>query len=194
MLLPKMPLGAIVELICAAEGAGAWTLALIMAEQVSRGSKALVIADIKGTFYPPAVKQLGLDLNRLIVIHPRKSEDLFAALDQSLRCPAVGAVVTWCDSLSAINYRRLQLAAEAGGGLGFFIRPGKAVRAPSFAFLRLLVAPVPAADSARRSQIDVLRCRRGKAGQSLILEIDNETGYVRLLPSVAPAMPVARAE
>jgi protein ImuA len=195
-LLPErqLPPGAVVELLSSADGAGAWTLALLMAKHGCQERKTLVIADVQGSFYPPAAKRLGLDLDRLIVVRLRTRRDLCAALGQSLRCPAVGAVISWCDPLPAVDYRRLQLAAEEGGGLGFFIRPGKAVRAPSFAWWRLMVAPIPATDACRRLQVDVLRCRGGKAGSSLILEIDDETGHVRLPAPVASATPMARAE
>ncbi len=189
-----LPAGAIVELLSAADGAGAWTLALLMARQAYQEHKVLVIADAERNFYPPAAKRLGLDFERLMVVHPCTSQDLLAALDQSLRCPAVGAVVSWCDPLPTVNYRRLQLAAEAGGGTGFFLRPGKAARSPSFAFLRLLISPVPVIDSARRLHVDVLRCRRGKTASSLILEIDDETGDVRLPAPLAAATTVARAQ
>jgi hypothetical protein len=163
-----------------------------MARQVYQEQRVLVIADTQKNFYPPAAKRLGLDLDRCMVIHPQTRRDLCAAMDQSLRCPAVGAVIGWCDPLPAVEYRRLQLAAEAGGGIGFFLRPGKAMRAESFAFLRLLIAPVPTVDACRRLQIDVLRCRGSKADASLILEIDDETGHVRLPAPLAPATPVAR--
>ena len=82
-------------------------------------------------------------------------------------------------------------AAEAGGGVGFLLRPPGALRAPSFANLRLRIAPLAATDAARRLRVEVVRCRGGKDGQIMTLEIGNEKSAVRLLPEVAS--PAARA-
>jgi protein ImuA len=194
-LLPPRGLapGSLVELL-SGEGTGAVTLALLMARQACHESKVLVIGDLKRTFYPPGAKRLGLDLERLIVVRPQTRQDLYAALDQSLRCPAVGAVVSWCDELPGRTGRRLQLAAETGGGLGFFIRPMRDRSAPSFASLRLLIMPVPSPDRSRRLQVDVLRCQGGKTGASTILEIHDAAGHVCLSAAVASATAMARAD
>jgi hypothetical protein len=181
----------LVELLSAAEGAGAATLAFLMAGHVCGEWKTLVVIDGLGAFYPPAAK--GLNLERTIVVRPRNRRDLLLATNQSLRCPAVGAVVGWCEQLRTLDARRLQLAAEAGSGVGFLLRPATARNEPSFAPLRLLVSPLASAETKRRLQIDVVRCRGDKGGQSLLLEVDHETGAVRVLPAVASAAAAARA-
>ena len=60
---------------------------------------------------------------------------------------------------------------------------------PSFAAVRLVVAPVVSTERNRRLRIDVARCQGGKAGQSLVVEIDDEapgdTDPVRALPGLA---------
>jgi len=45
--------------------------------------------------------------------------------------------------LSWLEARRLQLAAEQGGGLGLLIRPEAVRHQPSWADVRLLVEPLP---------------------------------------------------
>src|SRR5262249_23569223 len=132
------------------------------------------------------------DLERLIVLRTSKPRDLYAGIEQSLRCTAVGAVVAWFDRLSSVDGRRLQLAAEAGGGIGFFLRPASASRAPSFATLRLSISPAASLAEGRRITMEIVRCRSGKAGQSVLLEIDDETGHVHVLPEMAVATPVLR--
>jgi hypothetical protein len=188
-----LPSGSLVEFLSAADGSGAWTLALLMANQACGERKALVVADVQRGLYPPAVVRLGLNLDRLIVVHPKTQRELCTAAEQSLRCAAVGAVVGWCYQLPAPDYRRLQLAAEAGGGVGFFLQPARALRAPSFASLRLLVAPEPAGEPARRLKVEVVRCRSGEVGRFVILEVDGETGDVRLPAAVVPPAADARA-
>jgi protein ImuA len=189
--LPKggLPVGSLVELLSAREGSGAWTLALLMAREACAEHKALVVTDFEGSFYPPAAARYGINLERLIVVRPTRRRDAAIVAEQSLRCPAVGAAVGWYDELRTLDVRRLQLAAETGGGLGFLLRPAGALRVPSFAALRLLVTPVAA--PTRSLRLDVVRCRGGRSGKSVFLEIDDETGDVRLAPAVAA--PAARS-
>src|SRR5262249_5665817 len=98
-LLPEKRLsgGSLVELLSAAEGSGAWTLTFFLAKHACDEGKALVVADSQRCFYPPAAARLGIDLNRLIVLRPTKPRDLYAGVEQSLRCAAVGAVVAGFD-------------------------------------------------------------------------------------------------
>lgn len=215
--------GSLVELLSSADGAGAWTLALLMARQAAGERKRLVVVDGTGSFYPPAAARWGLDVSRVIVVRPRTARDACAAVNLSLRCSAIGAVIARCDRLNSLEFRSLQLAAEAGGGIGFLLRsvgqvskpvgqvskpakplaveqvsqpaitPGRLGNLPhGFAAVRLLITPVASADKARRLQIDVLRCRGGKNGQSIIVEIDSETGAVRLPAPLAAAAAGAR--
>ena len=46
--------GSLMELLSAAEGSGAWTLAFFMAKHACEGGKALIVADSQRCFYPPA--------------------------------------------------------------------------------------------------------------------------------------------
>jgi protein ImuA len=180
-----LPAGALVEVLAAAAGAGAWTLALLLAERACGAHKALVVADPRGWFYPPAASKLGVDLEQCIVVRPASARDAVAAFRQALACAAVGAALGWFDQLSSSEGRQLQLAAEAGGGMGLLVRPAAALRNPSFAGLRLLVRPAPAPDFPRRVGVEVVRCRGAAGGQSLVLEIDDETGSMRVPPGVA---------
>jgi protein ImuA len=220
-LTGSLPAGSMIELLSKAAGAGAWTLGLLLARQAcERGcgsdSRPLVVVDVGRCFYLPAAVKLGVELARTIVIRPRTWKDAFVAIDQSLRCPAVGAVIGRCDLLRTADCRRLQLAAEAGGGLGLLLRRADALRMPSFAALRLQVNPYPRGQGSgvrgqqravgnsltpdpwpltparRRIQVDVVRYRGGKEGQSVVLEIDDETGHVRLSTPVADPAAAAR--
>jgi protein ImuA len=193
-LLPEegLPPGSLVELLSDTDGAGVWTLSLLMGWHACGGRRTLVVADPERCFYPPAATKLGIDLPRTLIIRPRTWPDTYVALEQSLRCSAVGAVIGRCDRLRFADCRRLQLAAEAGGGLGLLLRPEETRGAPSFAALRLGVTPVGPAARARHVRIDVLRCRGTAAGRSVILEIDHETGHVRVPAKVAAAAAVAR--
>ena len=115
--------------------------------------------------------------------------------DQALRCPAVAATVAWPERLDGRTFRRLQLAAEAGGGLGLLLRPSRARDEPSWAEIRLRVEPLPAAgpEAGRRLRVEVLRCRGQAEGQRVELEIDDATRIVHLAPAVETAQDRRRA-
>jgi protein ImuA len=184
--------GALVELLPTAEGSGAWTLALWLAQRACGAHQTLVVADPHGCFYSPAAAKLGVDLERCIVARPAAPEEVALVLRQALDCPAVGAALGWLDALRPSEGRRLQLAAEAGGGVGLLLRPPAARHAAAAAALRLRVRPVASCAWPRRVRIEVVRVRGGKGGQSLVLEIDDETGDVRVPAGLAAATPGAR--
>ncbi len=191
--------GSLVELISATDGAGAWTLGLVLARQACGGGRQmLVIDDAKGRggFYPPAAARLGLDLRRCLVVRPPDWRDAYAAMSESLRCVGVGAVIGWAERLRTADARRLQLAADRGGGVGFLVRPAAAARWPACAPLRLRVTPLRSARAVRRLHVEVLRCRGRSGGQVTTLEVHDGTGHVCVPAGVAAAAavwPAARA-
>jgi protein ImuA len=196
-LLPGRGLcrGTIIEWISAGEGAGAGTLALLAAREACRGGGTLLAVNSRREFYPPAAARLGIDLERLVVVHPTTPADEHWALDQALRCPAVAVVLAWPAPLDALMFRRLQLATEEGGGLGLFVRSTAARNAPSWADVRLGVEPLPVQSGKkdrRRLRISLLRCRGGNMGRSVDVEFDDETCSVHLAARLAAAMPEGR--
>lgn len=98
--------------------------------------------DTEGDFYPPAAAQLGLPLERLLVIRTRRTADALWVCEQALRCQALAAVVLPIRTLDAYVSRRLQLAAEVGGGLGFILRR-ETRGGQTFAATRLRLDPLP---------------------------------------------------
>src|SRR5262245_18838665 len=89
----RLPAGALVELLQTAEGAGAWTVALVLARQACGDDKVLLVADPQRCLYPPAATKLGIDLERTIVVRPKAPASALIAAVQGLRCAAIGAVV-----------------------------------------------------------------------------------------------------
>lgn len=71
--------------------------------------------------YPPGLVQLGLDPARIVLVRLARAEDLLHAAHEGLR--AGWQVVLELDKpLGLIQARRLQLAAEEGGGIGLVTR------------------------------------------------------------------------
>ncbi len=129
--------GMLVEWLAELPGCGAATLGLLAAREACRAGGMLVVLDRAQAFYPPAAVGWGVDPARLIVVRPRTARDEIWAAVQSLRSPVVAAVWTMIDRLDSRNFRRLQLAAEAGRTLGVLVRSASARGQPSWADVRL---------------------------------------------------------
>jgi hypothetical protein len=209
-LLPAAGLrrGTLVEWLAPGAGSGAATLALIAAREACRQGGVLAVLDAERWFYPPAAAALDVDLERLLIVRPPRRCDDAWALDQLLRSRALGAVLAWPGDWDEHIFRRLQLAAEAGEGLGFLLRPSSVRSQPSWAELRLLALPRAAPPLAarplfqlppgrrvgRRWQLEILRIRGANAGAMVEVELDERTGTlhetrqadsVHLAPAVA---------
>ncbi len=162
-LLPGggLSIGSTIEILSDGEGSGAYSLALRLARSALSRQPTWAVLDTDGAFYPPAAEQGGLNLRNLILVRPHPKDAVWA-FTQLLRSPEVGASFWSTNCKESIAFRRFQLAAERGGGLGFLMRPLDAVRKPCWAALRLRIAAVPGhADKrivtllhARGSQLD----------------------------------------
>lgn len=179
--------GTLVEWLSEGEGTGAATLAMLAAREACSDGGVLVVLDQQRQFYPPAAARLGIDLQQMIIVQAISTADNLWAMDQALRCPAATAVLGWPEKLDGRTFRRLQLAAEQGHGLGLLLRPKSVEHEPSWAEIRLLVEPLPAegAQGWRRLRIALLRSRGQACGASVEVEVDDETCIVRLAARLA---------
>ncbi|GAB3242784.1 translesion DNA synthesis-associated protein ImuA [Chitinimonas naiadis] len=137
------PQAAVSEIIPSRAGCGELRMLLpALAKLTQAGQKVLLIAP-PHIPYAPAWQAAGVDMRHLTWIATENEHDAQWAMEQALREPACGAVVGWFkQSLSDRNCRRLQLAAETGGGCGFVLREGKAEALSSPFSLRLAVESV----------------------------------------------------
>jgi protein ImuA len=186
--------GGLTEWLGEGAGSGAMTLALLSLASILQGGGALVVIDPSGEFYPPAASGLGIDLNQTVLVRPARAADVLWAWEQILQCPGVTVALGVLETLPDRAFRRLQLAVERGGGIGFLIRPAEARRHPSWAEVRLLVRPLPSTcqSSGRRLRLELLQCRGGSSGEAVELEISHETGLVHLASGLASATAPAR--
>jgi protein ImuA len=134
--------GTLIQWISAG-GLGAEYLSLRVAQQACLEGGALVIADPRKEFFPPAAAAMGIDLNHLIVLQTDNEKDLLWGIDQALRCSAVAAVWGWLEVIEERQFRRFQLSAESSGALGLFVQPYRAARQPSWAEVQWLVGMQP---------------------------------------------------
>jgi protein ImuA len=166
------PRGSLIEWLVPGPGSGAGTLALAAAREACRDGPPLVVVDRSGRFYPPAAAALGLDLARVLIVRPRRSDDEAWACDQALRTRGIGAVLAWPDRADARWLRRWQLAVEQSGVIGLFVRPERARGEPCFSAVRLQVQPL-AGHGCRRVQLEIVRGRQGQSGTTMEVEFDH---------------------
>lgn len=135
--------------------------------------------------YPPGLAQIGLDPDRLVLVRLWRAEDLLHAAHEGLRA-AWHVVLEAVKPLDLSAARRLQLAAEAGGRLGFTIASGPAPEGPLLpsAVTRWQIStaegsPWPAPF---RLHLHLLRNRSGLPGQ-WTMEWDHASRSFSLVPT-----------
>jgi protein ImuA len=131
--------------------------------------------------FAPGLSQFGLDHKRLIVARARRDDDRLWTAEEALREPGIGAVVAEVEDADLTETKRLQLAAEASGGIGFLIRRR---RQTSAALTRWLIEPARSMDCRAAWQVTLERCRGAEAGGSWILRWDDASLSFRLVAAL----------
>ena len=153
--------GTLLDWLYASPGNGAGTLALLLAARALETEQVLVVIDPQRQFYPPAAVALGVELRRVVLVHPLTVADTLWTWEQALRSPAVGGVWGALTKLEPRTFRRLQVAAEGGTAIGHLIRPAHVQKQPSWAHTQLLVET----SNGTRQRVTVTRASQGVVGQ-----------------------------
>ncbi len=184
--------GAVHELIWRARSVVPGSFALLLARAAQSVGGAIVWSDPRRELHPPALEAMGIDLRRLVLLRCKNRAEELWTLGECLRCRGVSATVGVVQSLSRIEARRLQLAAERGGGVGIFLRPFSGMANAHYAAAsRWLVQPVPLGKSAggergvQRWSVELLHGHGGRIGEVLLLEVDRETRSMRASAALA---------
>lgn len=171
-------------------GCGADFLSLLVAANACADGGALVIADRHRQFNPPAAAAIGIDLGNVVVIRPpeekspddrRYDAEFFWAIDQALGCSAVAAVWGALNRIGERWFRRFQLSAEASGTMGLFVRPASAIGQPGWSEVCWHVMSQQSQITAAATQqveLTLARCRGGRTGKRIGLQIDTVNGVV----------------
>jgi protein ImuA len=176
--------GTLIEWLGAGEGDGALTLALAVGGRVAvEGRAVAIVGDWQA--YPPAAAALGVPLERTLVVRPPDARTALWVWEQALRCEAIAVTIGRMEGASDAVMRRLQLAIEAGGGLGFLVRPPNCRAETSWAEARLLVKALSSRAEAWRLRVELLRCRGGFGGGTAEVEISHEADDVPLVSELA---------
>lgn len=121
--------------------AGAAMVSLLAAREWITPERPAILLERSPKLFPPALAAAGFDLQSLVEVQTADERDLLWAWEQSLRCPAVSLVWGELPRIAPLAYRRLKLAAEQSGTIGFLIRPQAALKRPTWADGRLKISP-----------------------------------------------------
>jgi protein ImuA len=155
------PAGGLTELLFDEPGCGeirllAPALVRLASEAATSTARELVWIAPPHPPYAPALRGLGLPLERLVWLDPATEADAAWAAEQVLRCGA-GAVLWWSRRALPATLRRLHLAALESGTPLFGLRPLAQRAQSSPAPLRLALEA-----AGRRITVDIFK-RRGPA-------------------------------
>jgi len=148
-------------------GLGAMAIAMRLVREWIADGKYAVVIDRALQLYAPGLAALGIPVERLIVLRPQTEADAIWGMDQALRSGAVGGVVANVRHLDDRAARRLQLAAERGGGVGILLRDAVSARLhPSWAEVQWRVrgAECRAGWETRWFDLELTRAQGGKPG------------------------------
>ncbi len=159
-----LPRAALHEILAAEPGAAAGFAALVLGRA---GGTVLWIAPDPDA-WPPGLARFGLSPAQLVLVRAARAQDALWAMEETLRCPAVGAALLVAGAIDLTAARRLQLAAESGGVLGLLLRPDEDNAAPTAALTRWRIGAAPSDSTSPHAigdpawSLDLLRCRGGR--------------------------------
>jgi cell division inhibitor SulA/protein ImuA len=139
--------------------------------------------------YAPALARHGVELSRVLLVHPagalgaraarsasawtdaarpRTDAQALWAVEQAIRSQASSAALAWIEHADMTALRRLQLGAEAHRCWTVLFRPAAAMSESSPAALRLKLAPVLNRTSRVGARVDIQKCR-GRKPVSIVI-------------------------
>lgn len=93
--------------------------------------------------FAPALKQFGIEPDRIIFVHTSKLKDALWTVEEALKCEAFTAVIGEMPQLGFSESRRLQLAVERSGVTGFLHRNAPLTENSVACTARWKVSPLP---------------------------------------------------
>jgi len=169
--------------------------------RAGRGGNILWIAEDmalseSGAPYGPGLDQFNLAPERLLTVAAAHRRDLLWAMEEALRCRAVGAVIGELrhGALDTVAVRRLSLAAAESGALALLLRAKPAGDA-STAATRWIVGAAPSSLAhgfefgPPRFAAHLVRNRRGPIGSWILEWSDIDERFVLATPALPVAAP-----
>ncbi|MDB5413005.1 MAG: hypothetical protein JWR10_1340 [Rubritepida sp.] len=166
-----LPLAGLHEVLAAEPGAGMGFSALILARaQAALPGRSILWIASEPDAYPPGLASLGLSAASLILVRAARPADALWAAEEGLRSPSIGAALIFGAVPDLTAARRLQLAAETGGGIGLLLRSDDQSPGPTAALTRWRLSARPSPEATPHHlgepgwEIALLRARGGRPG------------------------------
>ncbi|WP_424814028.1 ImuA family protein [Roseococcus sp. YIM B11640] len=166
-----LPLAGMHEVLAADPGAAMGFSALMLARaQAALPGRTILWIAPEPDAYPPGLAQLGLSAASLVLVRAARPADALWAAEEGLRCPAIAAALLFGATPDLTAARRLQLAAETGGGIGLLLRPDDESPGPTAALTRWRISARAASNATPHHlgdpawEIALLRARGGRPG------------------------------
>src|ERR1700712_3184603 len=167
------PMGAMHEFISPGTESSASTAGFIygLAGFLMKKGGATVWIGSSRTVFPPALKMFGIDPSRIVFIDLKKEKDILWAMEESLKCSGLSAVIGEILELSFTSSRRFQLAVEQSRVTGFILRSNPRSLNPNACVSRWQINSLPSLPEEGlpglghpRWKVELLKIRNGKPG------------------------------
>jgi len=166
------PLGAMHEFISNAREDAAATngfMAGLLSRLMRKDSIAVWVSS-KRTLFPPALNIFGIAAERIVFIDLWRQKDVLWAIEETLKCEAISAVIGELSELSFTESRRLQLAVEQSRVTGFIHRYNPKNENVTACVTRWKIKPLTSETEGipgigfPRWNVQLLKVRNGKPG------------------------------
>jgi cell division inhibitor SulA len=170
---PRAGLG---EFLLSTTGVGELRLLAPLLKHVSR-SEARWVAWVNPPFVPyaPALSALGIDISKVLLIHPKDHKDALWALERASRSGTCSVALGWLDEkkLKVKDTQRLQFAARQGRTFTCLFRPEQAAAHNSMAELRLQMHAPSCEQQPGELNVSINKRRGGWPVQGLHLSVSD---------------------
>lgn len=185
----QFPAGAVHELISYTPeqvAASSAFIGLLLHHLMGASGGRSIWVSTRRTIYPPALKLLDIEPDAIIFIEVANERDLLWAIEESLKCEALTAVVADCRELSFTQSRRLQLAVETSHVTGFIHRNNPRTENTVACVSRWKINPVASALDEElpgvgfpRWDVQLVKVRNGKPAHWLIEWDGSVLNYIK---------------
>ncbi len=147
-------------------------ISVILAKLIQQSGYCLWVSHVpRRSIFPNALKNFGIDPERILFVDAGKQKDALWAIEEALKCDALTAVVGEITELSFNDSRRLQLAVEKSQVTGFIHRFRPKTENAVACVSRWKIKPIASAISNNigvgysRWHIELLKVRNGKPNE-----------------------------